>query len=53
MPSRLKKKRAQNKKYYKEHKDKLSLQARENYAANRDKKKVPQKNILKLIESKG
>ena len=39
MPSRLKKKRAQNKKYYKEHKEKLSLQARENYAANRDAKK--------------
>ena len=51
MPSKVQKKRAQNKKYYKDHKEKLSLQACENYAANSDVKNVPRKNILKLIKS--
>ena len=53
MPSKVQKKRAQNKKYYKDHKEKLSLQACENYAANSDVKNSPQKNILKLINRKG
>ena len=39
MPSRLEKKRAQNKKYYKDHKEKLSLKACQNYAANGDLKR--------------
>ena len=43
MPSRLQKKWAQNKKYCKDHKEKLSLQACENYAANSDKKKCVKK----------
>ena len=38
MPTAKQKKRAQNKKYYQDHKEKLSLQARGNYAANSDKK---------------
>ena len=53
MPNRLQKKRTQNKYFYKDHKEKLSLQACENYAANSEKKSVPQKSTLKLIKSKG
>ena len=40
MPTRLQKKRAQRKKY---HEEKLSLQARKNYAANSDLKKCASK----------
>ena len=43
MPTRLQKKRAQRKKYYTDHKEKLSLQARKNYAANSDLKKCASK----------
>ena len=43
MPSRLQKKREQNKKYYIDHKEKLSLQACTNYAANSDIKKCASK----------
>ena len=39
MPSTLRKKRAQNKKYYKDHKEKLLLQACQSYVANSDFKK--------------
>ena len=53
MPSKVQKKRAQNKKYYKDHKEKLSLQACENYAANSDVKNCASKEYLKLIKSKG
>ena len=55
MPNAKQKKRAQNRKYYQDHKEKLSLQAYENYAANGDKKKKRQLqwSILKLIKIKG
>ena len=43
MPTRLQKKRAQNKKYYIDHKEKLTLQACKNYAANSDFKKCASK----------
>ena len=43
MPSRVQKKRAQKKQYYIDHKEKLSLQARKNYAANSDLKKCASK----------
>ena len=46
MPSKVQKKRAQNKKYYKDHKEKLSLQACENYAANSDVKKFASKEYF-------
>ena len=46
MPSRLEKKRAQNKKYYKDHKEKLSLQACQNYAANSDLKRRASKQYF-------
>ena len=46
MPSKVQKKRAQNKKYYKDHKEKLSLQACENYAANSDVKKCASKEYF-------
>ena len=38
MPTAKQKKRARNKKYYQDHKEKLSLQAHENYADNSKKK---------------
>ena len=43
MPTRLQKKRAQKKLFYIDHKEKLSLRARKNYAANRDLKKCASK----------
>ena len=46
MPSRLQKKRAQNKKYYEDHKEKLSLKACQNYAANSDFKKLASKQYF-------
>ena len=46
MPSRLEKKRTQNKKYYKDHKEKLSLQACQNYAANSDLKRRASKQYF-------
>ena len=46
MPSRLEKKRAQNQKYYEDHKEKLSLKACQNYAANSDLKKRASKQYF-------
>ena len=40
MPTAKQKKRSQNKRYYQDHKEWLSLQAHKNYAANSDKKKA-------------
>ena len=52
MSSAKQKKRAQNKKYYQDHKEIYSLQAHENYAANSDQKRQIQWNILKLKKIK-
>ena len=53
MPTRLQKKEAQNKKYYMDHKEKLSLQACKNYTANSDLKKCASKEYCEThIEQK-
>ena len=52
MPSRVQKKREQKKQYYIDHKEKLSLQARKNYAANCDLKKCASKEYCETHKEK-